>query len=59
MVPEPPPSIAVAGIAAIALAAATGDSTSPMLTRVAMNNRVMGMRFSLFDARFASLAYCY
>ena len=54
-----PLSIGAAGIEVIALAAATGESTSPMLTRVAMIHLVMCMRFilCLFDARFISLAY--
>lgn len=42
----PPSSIIPAGAEAIAFAAATGESTSPMLTSVARINLVIGMRFT-------------
>ena len=44
--PAPPMSMRLAGVEAIAFVAATGDSTSPMLTRVARINLTTGMRFT-------------
>lgn len=45
-VARPASSMRVAGAEVIAFAAATGASTSPMLTRVATINLMIGMRFT-------------
>ena len=49
VVAGPPASKRAAGIAAMVFAAATGESTSPMLTRVARINLMIDMRFTYFD----------